>query len=104
VVGCYYFVVVGCYYFVVVGFCLCFLLAFFNAKDSESHTTVPFVRHTKALCEGRAARSRGRECHSKLGMVHHRMLLLMNPHSGAAAQGVPKRKPKRPGFGKRGVA
>ena len=43
--------------FVVVGFWLCVLLVFFNAKNSESHTRVLFVRHTRALCEGRTARS-----------------------------------------------
>ena len=43
--------------FVVVGFWLCVLLVFFNAKNSESHTRVLFVRHTRALCEGRVARS-----------------------------------------------
>ena len=41
----------------VAGFWLCFLLVFFNAKNSESHTKVLFVRHTRALCERRVARS-----------------------------------------------
>ena len=94
VVGCCCFVVVGCCYFVVVGFCLCFFLAFFNAKNSDSHTTVPFARHTKALCEGRAARSRGREHHSKLGMVHYRMLIL-NWVSRPPARKIRSKKPAR---------
>ena len=36
---------------------MCYMLVFFNAKNSKSHTRVLFVRHTRALCEGRVARS-----------------------------------------------